>query len=85
MNDAFVMKAWGAATGADEAGIDMWADPKAELAKALGVDFEVPALGGVRSQRFAAFVEDGTVKHLALDKGDESSFAAAMLKVVKGE
>ena len=82
VNDAFVMKAWAESTGADKADITVVADPQAELAKALKTDFELAALGGVRSKRFAAFVDDGIIKHMVVDPGDDSSFAPAMLKVV---
>jgi peroxiredoxin len=33
-----------------------------ELAKALGLDKNIPALGGVRCRRFAALVESGVIK-----------------------
>ncbi len=68
VNDAFVMKAWGKDRGA--AGkVTMIADGNADLAKALGLDFDGSGIGfGVRAQRFAAIVEDGVVTKLAVEQ-----------------
>ncbi|OAN78552.1 thiol peroxidase [Sulfitobacter sp. EhC04] len=61
-NDPFVMKAWGEATGATEAGITMLADASSEFTKAIGMDFDAPPAGLVaRSKRYAMLVEDGKV------------------------
>lgn len=66
VNDAFVMGAWGKASNADE--ILMLADGNAELAKALGLTMDGSGFGlGLRSRRYAMVVEDGVVKHLALE------------------
>ena len=63
VNDPFVLKAWGAATGADEAGITLLADPEAAFTNAIGMEFTVPATGLIsRSQRYAMLVEDGVVR-----------------------
>ena len=63
VNDAFVMDAWGKdqhATGK----VRMLADPNAELAKALGVTVDLKALGGIRSKRYSAIIENGvSVRH----------------------
>ncbi|CDS08389.1 hypothetical protein LRAMOSA09752 [Lichtheimia ramosa] len=64
VNDAFVMSAWGEASQAKDK-VELLADSKGELAKAMELDFDATgALGGPRFQRFAAIVENGTVKHL---------------------
>ncbi|QFT57964.1 Putative peroxiredoxin [Sulfitobacter sp. THAF37] len=61
-NDPFVMKAWGEATGATEAGITMLADASSEFTKAIGMDFDAPPAGLVaRSKRYAMLIEDGKV------------------------
>ena len=61
-NDPFVMKAWGEATGATEAGITMLADPSSEFTKAIGMDFDAAPAGLVsRSKRYAMLVDDGKV------------------------
>ncbi len=80
-NDAFVMGAWGEAHGAGDA-VQMIADGNGEFARALGLDFDGSNFGmGIRSQRYAAVVEDGVVKHLAVEKpmAFEVSSAEAIL------
>jgi glutaredoxin/glutathione-dependent peroxiredoxin len=42
VNDPFVMKAWGEATGAAAAGITMLGDADASFTKAIGMTFDVP-------------------------------------------
>ena len=62
VNDPFVLKAWGEATGATEAGITMLGDSDGEFTKAMGRDFTAPPAGLIgRSKRYAMVVEDGTV------------------------
>lgn len=62
VNDPFVMKAWGEATGATAAGITMLADPQSEFTTAIGMDFSAPPAGLMsRSKRYAMIVDDGTV------------------------
>lgn len=62
VNDPFVMKAWGEATGATAAGITMLGDAQSEFTKAIGMDFSAPPAGLVaRSKRYAMLVENGTV------------------------
>jgi peroxiredoxin len=62
VNDPFVMKAWGEATGAAEAGITMLADAQSDFTTAIGMNFDAPPAGLMaRSKRYAMLVEDGTV------------------------
>jgi len=62
VNDPFVMKSWGEATGATEAGVTMLADPVSAFTKAIGMDFDAPPVGLMgRSKRYAMLVEDGVV------------------------
>ncbi|WP_050931546.1 peroxiredoxin [Aestuariivita boseongensis] len=62
VNDPFVMKAWGEATGATAAGLTMLSDAQSEFTKAIGMDFDAPPAGLIaRSKRYAMLVEDGTV------------------------
>ncbi|RMH46067.1 MAG: peroxiredoxin [Alphaproteobacteria bacterium] len=69
VNDPFVMKAWGEATGATEAGITMLADPEGAFTKAIGMDFSAPPAGLVgRSRRYSMLVEDGVVKILNVEE-----------------
>ena len=68
VNDAFVMKAWGEATGATEAGITMLADAGA-YTKALGLAFDAPGAGLMgRSKRYAMYVVNGVVEKLHLEE-----------------
>mgnify|MGYP000285176513 CR=1 FL=1 len=63
VNDPFVMKAWGEATGADKAGILMLSDADSAMTKAIGMAFDAPPAGLIaRSKRYAMLVEDGVVR-----------------------
>ena len=68
VNDAFVMGAWGKAQNADH--IMMLADGNGDYTKALGLELDGRGFGmGMRSQRFAMIVEDGTVTTLNVEEG----------------
>lgn len=80
VNDVFVMGAWGEAHGAGD--LVMAADPGGDLTRALGLEFDLSAAGlGLRSQRYAAVVDDGTVSLLNVEKGGklETSDAETIL------
>ena len=82
VNDPFVMQSWGAATGADKAGISMLSDGTGEFAKAIDMVFDAPAAGLMgRSKRYALAAEDGvvTVWHPETSSGCEVSGGPAML------
>ena len=82
VNDAFVMKAWGDAHNAEE--IIMLADGDAAFTKAIGLDMDTSAFGGIRSQRYAILVEDGIVTQLNVEKPKEfeASKAETMLELL---
>lgn len=82
VNDAFVMKAWGDAHNAEE--IIMLADGDAAFTKAIGLDMDTSAFGGIRSQRYAILVEDGVVTQLNVEKPKEfeASKAETMLELL---
>lgn len=62
VNDPFVLKAWGEATGADKAGLSMLSDGTGAFTKSIGMDFDAPPVGLMgRSKRYAMLVEDGAV------------------------
>ena len=69
VNDPFVMKAWGEATGASEAGLTLLGDPQGAFTKAIGMDFDAPPAGLIgRSKRYAMVVEDGKVTLLNVEE-----------------
>ena len=69
VNDPFVMKAWGEATGAAEAGLSMLADGTGAFTAAMGLSFDAPPVGLMgRSKRYALMAEDGVVKVLHLEE-----------------
>jgi len=76
VNDAFVMDAWGKAQNADE--ILMLADGNGDFTRALDLELDGSGFGlGMRSQRFAMIVEDGVVRHLAVEEGPGVEISAA--------
>jgi peroxiredoxin len=78
------MGAWGKDQNVGDKVI-MAADGNGEFARALGLDFDGSKFGmGSRSQRFAMVVEDGVVKHLAIEAPGkfEVSSAEAVLKAL---
>lgn len=68
VNDAFVMGAWGKEQNA--AGkVQMVADGNGDLTKKLGLEMDASKFGmGVRSQRYAAVIEDMVVKKLEVEE-----------------
>lgn len=84
VNDAFVMDAWAKAQGVGEE-VEMLADGNGELAAALGLTLDAHGFGmGVRSQRYAALIEDGVVRQLNVEPGGgvTVSSAEAMLQAL---
>jgi len=68
VNDAFVMDAWGKAQNAER--ILMLADGNGDFTSELGLELDGRGFGmGVRSQRYAMIVDDGTVKVLNVEPG----------------
>lgn len=67
VNDPFVMKKWGEDLGATGK-VTLLPDGNGELTKAMGLGFDGSGFGlGTRCMRFAAIVEDGVVKKLAVE------------------
>ncbi len=67
VNDAFVMGAWEKDQKA-EGKVMMLADGNADFTKAVGLSMDGSGYGmGIRSQRYAAIVENGVVKHLNVE------------------
>ena len=77
VNDAFVMGAWAKDRGAGDA-VRIVADGNGDLTKALGLEMDGTGIGfGLRSQRFAAIIEDGTVTKLAVEEPMKFEVSAA--------
>ncbi len=67
VNDAFVMEAWAKEHGA-LGKIVMIADGSAAFTKAAGLELDLDGAGmGLRCKRWAAVIDDGTVKSLDVD------------------
>ncbi|MBO6506039.1 MAG: peroxiredoxin [Kordiimonadaceae bacterium] len=68
VNDVFVMHAWGADAGVADK-VTMLADGNGDFTKELGLELDGRGFGmGLRSQRFAMIVEDGTVTELNIEE-----------------
>jgi glutaredoxin/glutathione-dependent peroxiredoxin len=71
VNDAYVMKAWGASRDVPP-GLKLLADGNGAFTKALGLEMDGTAYGmGIRSRRFALYAENGTVKVLNIESPGE--------------
>lgn len=76
VNDAFVMGAWGKASGS--ADITMLADGNGDFAKAVGLDADFSGFGmGGRSQRYSMIVDDGVVTELNVEGPGEFKVSSA--------
>lgn len=68
VNDVFVMHAWGESAGVGGK-VAMLADGNGDFTKAVGLELDGTGFGmGMRSQRFAMIVEDGTVTALYIEE-----------------
>ncbi|MDC1295760.1 MAG: peroxiredoxin [Myxococcota bacterium] len=77
VNDAFVMGAWGEDRGTGDK-VRMIADGNGDLTKALGLEMDGSGIGfGLRCQRFAAIIDDGTVTKLAVEAPGKFEVSAA--------
>ena len=76
VNDPFVMKAWGAASGS--ADVTMLADGNGDFAKAVGLTMDGSGFGlGTRGQRFAMVVNDGVVEQLHVEAPGDFKVSSA--------
>ncbi|MCA1777877.1 MAG: peroxiredoxin [Xanthomonadaceae bacterium] len=77
VNDVFVMNAWGKSAGVDGQ-IIMAADGNADFTQALGLEMDGRGFGmGLRSQRFALIVQDGTVEDVLVEAPGEFRVSSA--------
>ena len=76
VNDVFVLDAWSKAAGAE--GIEFLADGNGDFAKALGLDMDGTGFGlGIRGQRFAMVINDGTVEQLHVEAPGDFKVSSA--------
>lgn len=67
VNDAWVMQAWADSQDVGDK-IVMLGDGSGEFTRAMGLEADMSSFGlGVRSQRYAAVLEDGVVKSLEVE------------------
>ena len=81
VNDAWVMQAWAEAQGVGDR-ILMLGDGSGEFTRAMGLEADMSGFGlGVRSQRYATVIEDGTIQSLEVEPkaGVDVSACEAML------
>lgn len=77
VNDAFVMQAWAAQSGA-EGKVTMLADGNGDFAEALGLVMDGSRFGmGKRGSRWSAIVDDGTVSELNIEEPGAFSVSSA--------
>jgi peroxiredoxin len=82
VNDAFVMGAWGREQHSDGK-VRMLSDGSCHWTKAMGLELDLTARNmGVRSQRYAAIIDNGVIKALEVEAPGkfEVSSAEAMIK-----
>ncbi|MBB5708939.1 peroxiredoxin [Sphingomonas xinjiangensis] len=76
-NDAFVMEAWGKASGV-EGKVTMLADGNGAFPKALGLEMDGSAYGmGTRGQRFSMLVNDGVIEQLYVEAPGQFEVSSA--------
>jgi peroxiredoxin len=77
VNDAFVMGAWGKAQNADGK-VKLLADGNGELTKKIGLEMDGSKFGmGIRSQRYAAVIDNMVVKSLEVEEPGAFKVSAA--------
>jgi peroxiredoxin len=77
VNDAFVMKAWGADQQVGDSML-MLGDGNGEFTKAVGLEMDAGKFGmGLRSQRYSMLVKDGVVAELNVEQGGEYKVSSA--------
>jgi peroxiredoxin len=76
VNDAFVMGAWGQASGSPD--VTMLGDGSGDFAKAVGLELDLSGGGlGKRGQRYSMVVNDGTVEQLNVEAAGEFKVSSA--------
>lgn len=76
VNDAFVMGAWGKASGSSD--VTMLGDGNGDFAQAVGLPMDGSGFGlGQRGQRFSMVVNDGKVEQLNVEAPGEFKVSSA--------
>ena len=76
VNDAFVMGAWGKASGSED--VTMLSDGNGDFVNALGLPLDLTGGGlGHRGQRFSMVINDGVVEQLNIEAPGEFKVSAA--------
>ena len=76
VNDAFVMGAWGKASGSDD--VTMLADGNGDFVQAVGLVMDGSGFGmGQRGQRFSMVVNDGVVEQLNVEAPGQFEVSSA--------
>lgn len=84
VNDAFVMGAWGRDQGVGDR-VLLLGDGNGDFTRAVGLELDGTGIGlGLRSQRYAAILEDGVVKSLFVEpqRGLDVSSAESVLSAL---
>ena len=69
VNDIYVAKAWGEATGATKTGIKILTDTESKFTKFIGLNFSIPKVGFFnRLQRVAIIAENNIIRHIQLEE-----------------
>ena len=77
VNDPFVMQAWGEAQSVPD-GLQLFSDGNGDLTRALGLEMDASASGmGMRSRRFALYVEDGVVRQCFIEEPGKFEVSSA--------
>ncbi|MEM8994703.1 MAG: peroxiredoxin [Acidobacteriota bacterium] len=77
VNDPFVTAAWGQSLGAGEH-VQILSDGNGDYTRALGLELDLTAIGlGLRSKRYAAIVDDGTLTYLGVEEGKDVGVSSA--------
>ncbi len=77
VNDPFVMQAWAKSQSVPD-GLQMLSDGNGEFTRALGLEMDASSSGmGIRSRRFALYVEDGIVRGCFIEEPGKFEVSSA--------
>jgi len=83
VNDAFVMGSWARELGTQNK-VRMFGDGSAEFSKAIDLTLDLTARGmGLRSNRYAMIVDNGVVKHVAVEAPGAFEVSSAQAVLAK--